>query len=363
MTKVLIIDDDTHIRTNTAEFLAYEGFEAFVAENGLDGVQVARNIIPDIILCDVMMPQLDGYGVLFELHSERLTANIPFIFLTARVDRRDIRHGMELGADDYLTKPFHPDELLRAIQTRLNKQANLVQEYESKIDELRDHLLTTLPHELRTPLNGILGYAQLLTMGSATLTPAKIEKMARMIDQSGQRLHRLIENYLLYAQMDIVQSDPKRLNVLRSYSIQNPAEVIETAIRQKALDWGREDDLSMTVHDVPVRVTSNDLQKIVMELADNAFKFSESGTPVEVEATPAESSFLLRVSDHGRGMTPEQIQQIGVYMQFERKLHEQQGIGMGLINAKRIVELHEGECHIESVYGELTTVFVRLPLA
>lgn len=363
MTKILIIEDDPHIRTNMMEILAYEDFEIFEAENGQDGVQAARNIIPDIILCDVMMPELDGFGVLLQLRSDRLTARIPFIFLTALANKPNVRHGMELGADDYLTKPFQPEEMLRAIQTRLEKHALVAQEYETRIDELRDHLLTTLPHELRTPLNGILGYAQLLMMGSSTLPPAKIEKMAKMIDQAGQRLHRLIENYLLYAQMDIVQSDPKRLNLLRSYSTRNPAEVIETAARQKALDWGREDDLSVTVHDVPVRITSNDLQKIVMELTDNAFKFSKAGTPVEVRAAPTEDGFLLCVSDHGRGMTAEQIQQIGVYVQFERKLYEQQGIGMGLINAKRIAELHEGESHIESVYGERTTVYVRLPLA
>lgn len=363
MTKVLIIEDDNRIRANIAEILAYEGYETFEAENGQVGVQVAQQIIPDIIICDVMMPELDGYGVLLQLRSERSTQNIPFIFLTARVDRPDIRYGMELGADDYLTKPFLPNELLRAIQARLEKHAKLTEEHAGKMDELRDHLLTTLPHELRTPLTGILGYAQMLVMSSETMSPAKISKMAEMIDKAGQRLHRLIENYLLYAQIEIIQSDPKRLNALRSYSIDNPADIIENSARQKAYSEDRDKDLTVSVQDAHVQITANDLQKIVMELVDNAFKFSEPGTAVEVEAAPDGNDYMLRVSDHGRGMTPEQIQQVGVYMQFERKLYEQQGLGLGLINAKRIAELHGGKLKIESTYGQRTTVHIRLPLA
>jgi serine/threonine protein kinase/CheY-like chemotaxis protein len=123
MVSVLVIEDEIRIRQNIVDMLSYEGITAVQAENGLAGVQLARQYLPDLIICDVMMPGLDGYSVLRELQSEPATALIPFVFLTALSDRPQVRYGMELGADDYLTKPFDPDELIGAIRTRLAKHA------------------------------------------------------------------------------------------------------------------------------------------------------------------------------------------------------------------------------------------------
>src|SRR4051812_32186121 len=114
MSRILVIEDDPNIRYNVSEILAYEGFEVLEAENGLIGLQVARDYLPDLIICDVMMPELDGYGVLLELNTDTATATIPFIFLTAISDKHSMRRGMERGADDYLTKPFSSNELLSA---------------------------------------------------------------------------------------------------------------------------------------------------------------------------------------------------------------------------------------------------------
>jgi EAL domain-containing protein (putative c-di-GMP-specific phosphodiesterase class I)/AmiR/NasT family two-component response regulator len=129
MKKILVIEDENLIRNNILELLEAEDFEPIGAENGSVGVYLARQHQPDLIICDVMMPDLDGYGVLTVLRQDPATAMIPFIFLTALTDRTDIRKGMELGADDYLPKPCTPDELLRAIATRLDKQATLTQHY------------------------------------------------------------------------------------------------------------------------------------------------------------------------------------------------------------------------------------------
>lgn len=121
MKKILIIEDDRVMRENTAEMLELANYEVVVAENGKFGVELAKSAKPDLILCDVMMPELDGYGVLYLLSKDAQTAGIPFIFLTAKTERTDIRHGMELGADDYLTKPFEEQELLNAVNSRLRR--------------------------------------------------------------------------------------------------------------------------------------------------------------------------------------------------------------------------------------------------
>ncbi|WP_414581395.1 EAL domain-containing protein [Scytonema sp. PCC 10023] len=134
MTKILVIEDEKSVRENILDLLEAEHFDTIAAANGRIGLELAVSEVPDLILCDLMMPEIDGYGVLIALREESVTANIPFIFLTARAARADFRQGMELGADDYLTKPFTRDELLSAIASRLSKQANLTKKVSTKFE-------------------------------------------------------------------------------------------------------------------------------------------------------------------------------------------------------------------------------------
>lgn len=123
MKKALIIEDSDDIREGIVEMLALAGYETYSAKNGKIGVELATKQLPDIILCDIMMPELDGYSVLYLLQKNALTATIPFIFMTAKAERADMRKGMEMGADDYLTKPFDDVELFNAIESRLKKRS------------------------------------------------------------------------------------------------------------------------------------------------------------------------------------------------------------------------------------------------
>jgi len=134
--KVLIIEDNDDIRENIIEILELAGYTAYGADNGKKGVELAVKYLPDIILCDIMMPELDGYGVLYLMSKQPATANIPFIFLTAKAERADLRKGMEMGADDYLTKPFDDMELLSAIETRLKKKDAQQNFYSKSLDQL-----------------------------------------------------------------------------------------------------------------------------------------------------------------------------------------------------------------------------------
>jgi len=125
MKKILIIEDNPDVRENLAEILTLSGYESATAENGKIGVEKALEILPDLILCDIMMPELDGYGVLHILSHQAKTADIPFIFLTAKAEKEDFRRGMSLGADDYITKPFDDVALLQTIESRLHKSDRL----------------------------------------------------------------------------------------------------------------------------------------------------------------------------------------------------------------------------------------------
>ena len=129
MRRLLVIDDHDEIRENIAEILTLAGYEVFTAENGKRGVETALRENPELVICDIMMPELDGYGVLHLLRKNEATVNTPFIFLTAKTERTDFRKGMEMGADDYITKPFDDIELLNAIEIRLKKYDILQQKY------------------------------------------------------------------------------------------------------------------------------------------------------------------------------------------------------------------------------------------
>lgn len=140
--KILLIEDNKDMRENTAEILELSQYKVFTAKNGKEGVELAQKNKPDLIICDIMMPVLDGYGVLHLLSKNTETASIPFIFLTAKAERTDLRKGMEMGADDYVTKPFDDIELLNAVESRLKKAEAMKKEFSKNIEGL-DEFITS----------------------------------------------------------------------------------------------------------------------------------------------------------------------------------------------------------------------------
>ncbi len=153
MEKILIIEDNDSIRENTAEILEMINYKVFCAENGKVGVEIALRENPDLILCDIMMPVLDGYGVLHMLRKNSATKNTPFIFITAKAERDDYRKGMELGADDYITKPFNETELLKAIECRLKKAKSMKEDYINDLDATEKLMK---PHSSKDMLNELV---------------------------------------------------------------------------------------------------------------------------------------------------------------------------------------------------------------
>ncbi len=360
--RILVIEDDVAILINTVEVLEVEGFDVKGAENGREGIALALDYYPDLILCDVMMPVMDGYEVLAELRKLPRYALTPFIFLTARTERDQVRHGMNLGADDYLTKPFTMAELLQSVRARLDKSTAISEATDEKLDNLRDNILLSMPHELRTPLTSILGFSDIMVDDGLTLPPEQMVKMAGYINEAAIRLSHLVENFLAYAQIEIIRLDPRRVDTVLNRGIVETRAIIEDTSIQIAGQVNRMQDLRLEVAPATLAVQEMYLRKIVEELVDNAFKFSAPHTPVSVQGVVEVTRYALNITNQGLGMTPDQIAQVEAYMQFEREFHEQQGVGLGLIIARRLAELHEGELIIKSVRNQETTVMVRLPL-
>ncbi len=362
MKKILVIDDEEWLRDMVKIALVDRGYNVIEADNGATGIEVARKELPDLILCDVRMERVDGYLTLATLHNEPATAAIPFILMTGMADTAGMRHGMELGADDYLPKPFTIDGLYAAVDARLKKAQTTREEAEKKLTDLRDNISLMLPHEMRTPLNGILGFAELLHTGADTMSPQEVAEMGQGIYESGKRLERLIENFLVYVQLEIAAADPTKAAELRGRVEAGAAvRLLEAKLGAAAVESNRAGDLKLQLGAVTVPMSAEYLGKVAEELVRNALKFSKPGSAVRVTLSEDDKNVSFSVNDQGRGLSPEQIARIGAYMQFDRKSQEQQGAGLGLIIAKRLTEIHDGTLSITSDAETGTTVTVKLP--
>lgn len=369
MKTILVIEDEPFIRESICDVLELEGYQTLAASNGKLGADLAQEHLPDLILCDVSMPEMNGYEVLASLQQTQKTSLIPFIFLTARTTPDDQRRGMNLGADDYIAKPCTATELLKAITSRFEKQTLVQVQTETQIKRLRDSITQALPHELYTPLNGILGFSEILFRESETLEQSEIQEIGEVIHTSALRLHHLMQNFLLYTKLELIVQHPEELQLLKTHATPKPNWVIQNTAQQVARQVNRTTDLQFRLfalgnygleHQPPVtvKIAESYFHKIVRELVDNAFKFSEPKTPVQVISELQSDKLLLSVVNDGRGMTAEQVANLGAYMQFDRKYYEQQGSGLGLIIVKRIVELYGGSFHISSIPGASTIVQV-----
>ncbi|MCL4179140.1 MAG: hybrid sensor histidine kinase/response regulator [Verrucomicrobia bacterium] len=361
MKKILVIDDDAAIQSLTVKALQSRGYQALSAADGREGLEVARKYLPDLIVCDVQMPTMDGYQTLSALQQDPVTCTIPFIFLTALRDQQHIRYGLGLGADDYLTKPFTVNELINVVNVRLAKKEAIQRVSDRKLTELRDSIGMALPHELLTPLNGILGLAAVLLDEQTPPSGVEARDFARSIQQAALRLHRLIFNFIIYSELELIGSDPKRIAELRKGPTTSIAEIITQTAQEKAEASARTGDLVLDLEEGTAVIAAERFRKAVEELVDNAFKFSRVGSPVWIQTRMTERSCVVRVRDRGRGMTAEQVASIGAHMQFERRFYEQQGAGLGLIIARLLAELHGGDLAIDSVPGEQTLVELALP--
>lgn len=362
MKTILVIEDEQELRESLHDLLETEGFRIFSAENGAIGVQLAQKHVPDLIVCDVQMPDMDGYTVLKTLHQSDATATIPFIFLTARGTKSDLRYGMELGADDYLTKPCTAEELIGAVNSRFEKQATIRAQSQQRLDSLRSNITRHLPHELHTPLNGIISSSQILIQEYDSIERTEVLELAEVIYSSADRLHKLIQNFMVYAELETIAHNPERLAALRNDRTNYPDLIIASIATHLAEQVARETDLCLTLQKGDICISDFNLQKVMQEIIDNAFKFSAPGTQIHISSAIEKDTFVVCVSDLGRGIAAQDIANLGAYMQFDRQFYEQQGAGLGLTIAKRILDLHNGNLIVESVLEKGTTVQAIFPL-
>lgn len=369
MTKILIIEDEALLRQEVADWLTFEDYEVRTAEDGVAGVEAALSYLPDLIICDITMPRLDGYGVLLELRANPVTISIPFIFVTARAAHEDIRKGMASGADDYITKPFTRLELFQAIESRLQKKTAYEQERQSEIEHLQDavthereqrlvkaKLVAMFSHDFRNPLTTILASNNLLTNYAERMDESRRLAHLSRIDASVRQLIQMLDDMLLIMQMDTgnVNFNPAPLNV---------EALFQPIVGEFQAIYGETHRITFESHfSGNIFADIRLLRPVAANLISNAIKYSPLGSEVRVVLDSVEDNFTFTVQDQGIGI-PE-ADQARLFTAFRRgsNVGNVSGTGLGLAIVEQAVELHAGSIRVTSQIGLGTTMTVMIPI-
>jgi two-component system, sensor histidine kinase and response regulator len=367
MKKILLIEDDKFVRLTTGDMLEAAGYVVISADNGRTGVQLALDSHPDLIICDILMPQLDGYAVLAALQKDPTASTIPFIFVTAKAEKSDLRLGMQLGADDYLVKPFTREELLGAIESRLHHHTVLAGYYTQQLEE-------AVSHELRTPLTSIKTAVSGLKDKVVDLTAEEQQDYLNLIDQEADRLEQLIGQILDQRRIEVGKLQTEKglyfLPEIINATVDRLSRLPLLARHPVSTEF--EDDLPL------VGMDFIQIEQVLTNLLENAAKYSEADAAIVVRAcrmnrpfhstaNPAQPGLQVEVVDRGMGVPEADLQQIfnryyrGKLSTGSRRAMPS-GLGLGLAIARSLIEAHEGEIWAFPNQDKGTTFAFWIPL-
>ncbi|WP_455370694.1 ATP-binding protein [Petrachloros mirabilis] len=376
--QVLVVDDNPDMRAYLSRLLSDE-YRVVTACDGVEALKKAQKIKPALILADMMMPVMSGYDLLKAIHSDQGLAVIPFIMLTARAGTEARSESFEAGADDYISKPFHEEELFarvknqlrirqqeRELQARTAQLEHLYSQLEAANAELRElsnrksEFVSIVSHDLRTPLTAVTSFLDNLLEGMAGPLTDKQELYVRRIQSNIWRLIRMVTDLLDLAKIESgnVHLNPQRI-ALQGF-VANLVENLQPVAQEKSLRL----HAVMKGSNVCVQADSDKLTQVLTNLVHNACKFTPAGGEVRVELIDLDDGFIrICVADTGPGISAEELPHI--FQRFfsgKTSSREVRGAGLGLAIAKHFVELHGGGIWAESTSGEGSRFFFTIPL-
>lgn len=295
--RILVAEDDANLRLLVVELLELTNYRV----TAVDGARTAREAFdrecPDLVLADIAMPEGGGFEVLRHIRAHATAADVPVIFLTGHTGLADVRAGLREGVDDYLTKPFDPEELLRAIAMRLKRR----EQQWRQLAEVNQAMGTTVPHDLRNPLTGIMGYAQLLQEKAKTSEPVAAVDVSEAADAQIAACERLIwlgDALQIWAELSAPSPE-----LLRKYALARTAGWVPEATarcEELAQAYGRARQYTLELEDAVLPVPERHWLMAVAQLVDNAFKYSPAGSMVWVIGKREKDAYRLSVWNEGR---------------------------------------------------------------
>ncbi len=361
--KVLMVDDTPANIDVLRKVLINEGYQLFFANNGEKAIKIANQALPDLILLDVMMPGINGFEVCRNLKQNDVTRDIPIIFLTAKNQPEDVKEGFEIGAADYIYKPFRHEEVCVRVRNHLQTCVLMRQMEEARIaanvaNQSKSVFLANMSHELRTPLNGILGYTQIFQFDELLNNEQK--QGIEVIHQCGQYLLTLINDILDLSRIETGQMKlyPKDFHL--EILLQNIIEIFKIQAKQKqlTLNYQQIGKFPYAVHGDEKR-----LRQIIINLLSNAVKFTKQGW-INIKVEYCDNKIRLQVTDTGSGIASEEIYKIfQPFEQLGEVFYKPEGSGLGLSITKTLVEMMEGKLYATSILeqGSIFSTILKLP--
>ena len=368
LSRVLVVDDNPANLSLLFDLLDKAGFEVSVSQDGYRALTRAELIHPDLILLDIMMPGIDGFETCRQLKQRARTSTIPVIFMTALSETGDKVKGFELGAVDYITKPFQPEEVLARVKTHLmiqqlqrdlqtkNEELAIAIEREKELNTLKSRFISMASHEFKTPLTTILLSTNLLKRYGERMSGEKRREELHMIEKAVTHMNTLLENVLTISRQEAgkITFCPEVTNVPQV--CQNLVERFQAMNEEThRIEFSASGDFDQTAVDPRL------LEHILANLLSNAVKYSPAGGSVWFEFAGSDNELVFRVKDQGIGISEADQQHLFETFHRGENVGNIKGTGLGLSIVKQFVELHAGTISVASELGKGTTFTVVLP--
>ncbi|MDP4114835.1 MAG: hybrid sensor histidine kinase/response regulator [Bacteroidota bacterium] len=361
---ILLVDDIVENLKVLGNIFKNEGFQIAIASNGEAAISIAHSRLPDLILLDVQMPGMDGFEVCKALKNDLLTKDIPILFLTAKTENEDIIRGFELGAVDYVTKPFNNNELLARVHThielQLTKKKLVASNHELEgLVATKDKFFSIIAHDLRTPFIALLGFSEIIKDDFKELSESSLLEYINIIHITANDTYKLLDNLLQWSRMQLGKIDfvPKSFNLYQS--INQICNFLKLQASQKNVTLDNRAPEQAVVY-----ADNNMLDTIIRNIISNAIKFSNSGSSITIGFDDTElKESVIYIKDQGQGIPYEaQDKLFKLDVNYSTLgTNKEKGTGLGLILCKEMVEKHNGKIWFKSIPDEGTTFFISLP--
>ena len=362
--KILIVDDVVSNVLLLKILLSNEKFQVCTANNGTSCIEMARKEHPDLILLDVMMPDMNGFDTATVLKKEEGTKDIPIIFLTALNTPQDLVHGFQVGASDFLTKPFNKEELVMRVTQQISLVAakRIIEKQNAELRatlDNRDKMYSVIAHDLRSPMASI---RMVLNLVVASATPEAVgPELYALLDQANresEEVHDLLDNLLKWT-----KSQTGRLTVVKqdldlNDIIPGVVEIFEAIAFTKRIKL----DLQKTDAPLVVNADNDMLKTVVRNFLSNAIKFSPEDSSIEIIMGTEGEMAKVSVRDHGVGIAADRLGSIFHKGETTYGTGGEEGSGLGLQLCQDFARKNGGDCTVESVEGEGSTFSVLIPL-
>lgn len=355
--QVLIVDDVLPNVQIAKAILQMDGYEVATAESGPEALKHLRQNHVDLILLDIMMPDMDGFEVARVIKEMPGSADVPIIYLTARNDEESITQGFELGAVDYITKPFRGAELRMRVRTHLNLR--LIQRRLQEANASKDKFFSIIAHDLRSPFTALVGMSQYLATGIDKLDAETAKEFLQGMHTSSKNAFNLLENLLEWSRIQTgrMPIEPGEIDVAEL--VRENLVLFEVNIAKKQLNI--ENNLQQVE---PAYADENSINAVVRNLLSNAIKFTPDEGRIAIHSNRTESEVVFTVQDSGPGIEPEVLPtlfRIDV-RHTQTGTHRERGTGLGLVLCKEFVEKNGGQISAESEPGQGSMFMFSLPL-